>query len=208
MKTILLLAPLLVSVAYAGETKLKVTGPDGLDGTAVMSIKLQEDGSKTVRLTMKLKYGSGQTADVLQESSYSAKGEPVRMLQTSRSMGKKTSITVTFTSEGAQVVTDRGDGPKTNLVVRPKGTTADPSVMWFVRDTPERGQSTESYTFRVSEQTWQKTKTRYEGKKEIVVTGHKVNANLVVAGEFKAFVDDKGDPYRFEIGSLTLERSE
>lgn len=195
-------------MAWAGETKLKVSGPDGLEGSATMVSKMQEDGSKSVRLTMKLKYGDGQTADVLQESTYSAKGQPLRMLQTSRSAGRKTSVTVTFTSEGAQVVMDRGDGPKTNMVEGPNGTTADPSVMWFVRDTPKKGQSSECFTFRVSEQAWQKTKTKYEGKKEIIVLGHKVMANLVMAGEFKAFLDDQGDPYRFEIGGLTLERAE
>ena len=193
--------------ALAGEVRLNVTGPDGLTGTANLVNKILEDGTKYVRLTMKLKHGDGQTTDVLQESSYTDKGVPVRMLQTSKSASKKVSVVVTFTEEGAQVVMDKGDGPKTNFVVRPDGSTANPTELWFVKVQPHKGQVVEYYTFRVSEQTWIKAKSSYKGKTEIVVAGKRVSANLVHMGEVKSYCDDLGDPFRIELRDLKLERA-
>ena len=194
------------TTCFAGEVKLSVTGPDGLTGNATLINKIQEDGTKYVRLSMKLTYSDGQTSDVLQESSYSAKGEPIRMLQTSKVGPKKSSVVVTFTEEGAQVVSDKGDGPKTNLVVRPDGSTANPTEFWFCKVPPKKGQVVEFFTFRVSEQSWTKAKTRFEGTREIIVGGKKVVANLVQIGEVKSYSDEEGDPYRIEFGKLTMER--
>lgn len=193
--------------AHAGEIKLTVRGPDGLTGTATLVNKIQQNGSKYVRLAIKLELGGGQTSDVLQESSYSPTGVPIRMLQTSKSTGKKSSIAVTFSDEGAQVVVDKGDGPKTNLVVRPEGSIANPTEFWFSKIKPTKGQVVEFFTFRVSEQAWTKVKVRYEGVKEIVVSGKRVSANLVQMGEVKTYLDEQGDPYRIELAGLTLERA-
>lgn len=194
--------------ALAGEVKLKVTGPEGLDGVATIVNKVQEDGSKYVRLTMRLRYGDGQVSDILQESSYDKTGEPVRMLQTTKAGSKKTSVVVTFTSEGAQVVSDSGDGPKTNMVVRPTdGKTANPTEFWFAKTQPTSGQVVEYYTFRVSDQAWIKTKSKYVGQKELVVDGKRVKSNFVQMGEIKSYFDEAGDPYRIELGQLLLERA-
>lgn len=205
--TTILLASMSAAFCSAGETQLSVTGAEGLKGTATLINKIQEDGTKYVRLSMRLVYTDGQTAEILQESTYSPLGEPIRMLQTSKSGSKKTSIVVTFSEEGAQVVSDKGDGPKTNFVVTPGGSTKNPTEFWFCKDLPKKGQVAEYYTFRVSEQAWVKAKSRYEGKKEIVVDGRRVNANFVQLGEIKSYTDDKGDPYRVELGSLKLERT-
>lgn len=198
---------LLVCHAFAGEVKLKVSGPDGLDGTATIINKILEDGSKYVQLTMRLKYSDGQVSDVIQESSYDKNGEPVRMLQSTKAGSKKTSIVVTFSAEGAQVVSDKGDGPKTNMVVRPTtGSTANPTEFWFARTQPKIGETAEYFTFRVSDQTWIKAKSRFEGQKEVVVDGKRVMGNLVQMGEIKSYSDAVGDPYRIELGKLVLER--
>lgn len=208
MRNILVAIALLVAAsACAEETHLKVSGPDGLSGTATLVNKIQADGTKYVRLSMKLTYEGGQTSEILQESSYNAEGEPVRMLQTAKARGRKSSIVVTFSDEGAQVVADRGDGPKTNLVQRPNGAIANPTEYWFSKTKPAKGQTAEFFTFRVSEQAWTKSKARYEGVREIVVAGKKVSAHLVQIGEVKSYLDEKGDPYRVELGQLTLERT-
>lgn len=191
----------------ADEVKLTVTGPDGLAGTATLVNKVQQDGTKYVRLSMTLSYGGAQKSEILQESSYSPLGEPIRMLQTSKGQGKKTSIVVKFSEDGAQVVTDKGDGPKTNLVVPPSGTIANPTEFWFSKAKPTKGETAEFYTFRMSEQGWAKTKAKYEGDREIVVEGKRVTAHLVQMGEVKSYLDDKGDPYRIELGKLILERA-
>lgn len=201
-----LIAFSLAAAALAGEVKLKVSGPEGLDGTATMVNEVQEDGTKYVRLTMRLKYGDGQVSDILQESSYNKDGEPIRMLQTTKAGNKKSSIVITFTAEGAQVVSDKGDGPKTNMVVRPDGKVANLTEFWFAKIQPKIGETAEYYTFRVSDQSWVKTRSRFEGQKEIVVDGKKVKSNLVSMGEIKAFLDSIGDPYRIELGKLVLER--
>ncbi|MBS1713569.1 MAG: hypothetical protein JST30_04455 [Armatimonadetes bacterium] len=207
MRHLALFTVCLAPSAFAGDVKLSITGPDGLKGTATMTNKLLEDGNKLVRLTMKLKYENGESVDVIQESSYSADGEPKRMLQTYKGTSRKTSVVVTFDPDGAQVVSDNGSGPKTNKVVRPQGSVANTAEFWFLRDRPKVGQSVEFYAFRVSEQAWAKTKAKFEGKREIVVGGKKVSANVVSMGESKAFYDEAGDLYRFEIGKMTFERT-
>lgn len=198
---------LLSGLSWAGEVTMSISGPDGLKGTATVINKVEKDGSKYVRLTMKLVYGDSQSSDVLQESSYSPTGEPIRMLQTSKSGSKKSSIVVTFTAEGAQVVTDKGDGPKANLILRPNGSISNPTEFWFCKDKPNRGQVEEFFMFRVSEQNWNKTKARFSGKSDIVVDGKKVTANLVQVGEIKSFLDEEGDPYRIELANIVLERT-
>ncbi len=208
MKALVLLAVCLAPSAFAGDVKLKISGPDGVSGSATMTNKLLEDGSKLVRLSMNLKYQNGESADVLQESTYGADGEPKRMLQTFKVGSKKTSVVVTFDADGAQVVvTDGGAGTKTNKVVRPDGVVANKAEFWFLRDKPRPGQSVDFFAFRVSEQAWAKTRSRYEGKKEIVIGGKKVSAHLVSTGEAKAYYDDAGDLYRFEVGKMTFERA-
>ena len=207
MRQLVLLTVCLAPVAYAGDVKLAISGPDGLSGTAIMTNKLLDDGNKLVRLTMKLKYENGEALEVLQESSYSPDGEPKRMLQTYKGTSRKTSVVVTFDSDGAQVVSDNGSGPKTNKVVRPEGSVANKAEFWFLRGKPKIGQSVEFFAFRVSEQAWAKTKSKYEGRREIVILGKKVSAHLVTMGETRAYYDDIGDLYRFEIGKMTFERA-
>jgi len=207
MKHWALFAAFLAPGVFAADVKLGITGPDGLTGTATMTNRLLEDGTKLVRLTMKLKYENGESVDVLQESSYSADGEPKRMLQTYKGSSRKTSVVVTFDSDGAQVVSDNGSGPKTNKVVRPDGPIANKAEFWFLRDKPKVGQTAEFFAFRVSEQAWAKTKAKFEGRREIVVQGKKVSSNVVSMGESKAYYDDGGDLYRFEIGKMTFERT-
>lgn len=208
MKYVLVLVlGIAAAVASAGETKMSIVGPDGLTGTAKLENKVQDDGSKYVRLEMQLSFADGQNSEVLQESSYSAKGEPQRMLQTVKRNGKKTSIVVTFTPEGAQVMADRGTGPQTNMVISPvDGQTANPSEFWFSGVVPRVGQAVEFSVFKVSEQAWAKTKAKYVGDQDLVVAKKRVRAHLVVIGDAKTYLDDKGDPYRIEMGSLVMER--
>ncbi|MBL8064911.1 MAG: hypothetical protein JNM34_03530 [Chthonomonadaceae bacterium] len=208
MKTFaIVVAAALVRASLAGETQLSVKGPDGLTGTAKLSTKLLEDGSRYVSLSLRLSYNGNLETDVLEESTYDSKGRPVRMLQTTHASGKKTSTSVNFTEEGAQVVTNKSGTMKTNLVVFPEGTTANPTVFWFCRDKPEKGRSVEYYLFRLSESSWSKAKSRYDGDEDIVVSGRKVTAHVVRIGEVTSWLDDKGDPYRIELQGLTLERT-
>jgi hypothetical protein len=204
-----MLAPLtlLLATSTAPSLQYTVTGPDGLKGTASLVNQVQDDGSKYVRLSMSLVYGNGDKAEVLQESSYDKVGRPVRKLQTVHAAGTRRSVVVTFNEAGAKVVEDQGSGPKTSLVSPPDG--ADTKVVtefWFVRDKPKVGQTATYYAFRPNQKDWVEIKARYEGTKEIVAAGKRVTANLLVMGEIKAWVDDRGDPYRLEVAGVTLER--
>jgi hypothetical protein len=185
-----------------------VAGPDGLKGQATLINRIQADGSKYVRLSMNLRYGNGETAEVLQESSYDQTGKPTRKLQAVKSSGARRSIVVTFTDGGAKVVEDQGAGPKVSLVSPPDGAdTRAVTEFWFVRDKPKVGQTATYYAFRPNQKDWVEIKARYDGMKEIVVAGKRVKAHNIVMGEVRSWVDDQGGPLRIEVAGVTLERA-
>ena len=64
-------------------------GDAGLTGTATLVNKVQEDGSKYVLLTMKLKSSGSPDVDVIQESVYDKTGRPVRKIQTTSIGGEQ-----------------------------------------------------------------------------------------------------------------------
>lgn len=211
MRQIFLLGILLFSVsAFCTDTKLVVKGESGLSGTAVLTNKILEDGSKYVRLTMELKNSSGQKVTVMQESTYSKNGRPIRKLQVTNlsAASTKQSVVVTFDDTGAHVKVDAGGRTAKEDVKLPgsKSILAKPEF-WFIRDTPNPGDVTSYSRFDVQSQTWIDTKSIYHGKREIVIGGKKVMAHLMEYEGAKAYVDEKGNPFRIETGGTVMERT-
>lgn len=195
---------------FGSVTKLSVKSDNGLSGSATLTNKVLNDGSKYVQLSMELKNSSGQKVVVIQESSYDSNGKPVRKLQTTNlgSAETKQSVQVSFDSKGAQVKIVAGGKTATETVAYPSGKSllAKPEF-WFVRDKPAPGAVTTYWRFDLGTQSWVETKTTYHGKREITVGGKKVSAHLTEYAGAKAYLDDNGDPYRIEMGATVMERT-
>lgn len=200
---------LLSTLACAGEVNLKISGSAGLKGSAKLTNKLQEDGSKYVRMEMELRSTDGQIANVMQESVYDKNGMPVRMIQNTESKGAKTQkIVANFSLGSVRVrVTDGGKSREESLSI-PAGTNPMAKYeFWFVRDKVLPGGKTSYYRFDLQTTKWERVEVVFHGVRQITVEGKTVNANLIELGETKAYVDDAGDPWRIEMPGIVLERT-
>jgi hypothetical protein len=197
------------TLALAGEVTLKIGGTAGLKGTAKLTNKLQEDGSKYVRMEMELRSADGQIATVLQESVYDKTGMPVRMIQNTESKGAKTQkIVASFSLGSVHIrVTDDGKSRDESLTI-PAGISITAKYeFWFVRDKPAPGGKTAYHRFDLQTTKWERVEVVYHGTRTITVDGKTVKAHLIELGDTRAYVDDAGDPYRIEMPGILLERT-
>ena len=210
MKT-LLVASLLIAplTAWAGEVNMKISGSAGLTGTAKVVNKLQEDGSKYVRMEMELRSTDGQIVNVLQESVYDKTGMPVRMIQnTTTAGGKDQRIVAVFTGGTVKIKATEGGKTSEETLAIPAGTNPLAKFeFWFVRDKIVAGGKTAYSRFDLQTTKWERVEAIYHGTKQITVAGKSVKANLVEIAGAKAYVDDAGDPLRVEMQGIVLERT-
>ncbi len=195
--------------ANAAEVKMSVIGPNGINGSATVDNRVLEDGSKYVRLSMELRTGNGPAVNVLQESTYDAKGFPVRKLQVTSTKGTKLkqSLAAVFTAEGAEVTVDSGDKHNTSEEPYPPGASVRAgNEFWFVRDKVKPGGVLTYKRFDLMLCKWVETKVTYLGRRTISVAGQARQAHLVTVGTVKTWVDEVGDPLRMEMGQTVLER--
>ncbi len=208
-KTLVIALLLVFATAIAGQTDLALTGPDGMTGSARVTNQIQEDGSKYVQLSMTMRQKGGQDVSVLQESSYDAKGSPVRKLQviTFPGGGGKQTFVATFDEKGASIKVDAGGKTVTDSVPYPSGKSVRVvSEFWFIRDKPAPGAISTYWRFDIGTRTWVETKATYHGKRQLKI-GAKVHAcHLITVGDAKAYMDDKGDPLRLEQRGSVMER--
>lgn len=199
----------LAAVSWGGEVSMTVTGVGGMSGSAKVTNKILEDGSKYVNLSMELKSPSGGTVSVMQESAYDKTGKPVRKIQVT-SLGAnstKQSVVVTFNEAGANVKVDAGERSVRDLLPWPEGKlVAAKTEFWFIRDQPAPGGTATYHRFDIGTMQWVETKSVYRGRREVKAGGKTVLAHLVEYGDAKAYLDDKGDPIRVETGSTVMER--
>ncbi len=197
------------ALACAGEVTLKISGSSGLKGTAKLINKVQEDGSKYVRMEMELRSTDGQIANVLQESVYDKSGMPVRMIQNTESKGTKTQKIVANFERGTVRlrVTDAGKSSDETLLIPAGINPAAKYEFWFVRDKVAPGGRTSFNRFDLQTTKWERIEVVFQGVRQITVEGKSVKANLIEIGEIKAYVDDAGDPWRIEMPGIVLERT-
>ncbi len=200
---------LVSALSCAGEVTLKISGASGLKGTAKLTNKIQEDGSKYVRMEMELRSTDGQIANVLQESVYDKAGMPVRMIQNTESKGAKTQkIVANFERGNVRLrVTDGSKSSDETLLIPAGISPAAKYEFWFVRDKVSPGGRTSYYRFDLQTTKWERIEVVFQGVRQITVEGKSVKANLIEIGEIKADVDDSGDPWRIEMPGIVLERS-
>jgi hypothetical protein len=208
-RTFALALSLASALACAGEVTLKISGSSGLKGTAKLVNKLQDDGSKYVRMEMELRSTDGQIANVLQESVYDKSGMPVRMIQNTESKGAKSQkIVANFERGNVRLrVTDGGKSSDETLLIPAGVNPAARYEFWFVRDKVAPGGKTSYYRFDLQTTKWERIEVVYHGVRQITVEGKAVSANLIEMGEIKAYVDAVGDPWRIEMPGTILERT-
>ena len=198
----------LAALSSAGEVTLKISGSAGLKGTATLVNKLQQDGTKYVRMQMELRSTDGQIANVLQESVYDKNGLPVRMIQNTEAKGTKSQKIVASFGTGS-VRLRVTDGPRTSdeTLMIPTGTNiAAKYEFWFVRDKVAPGGKSTYYRFDLQTTKWERTEVVYHGQRQLNIGGKTVSAHLIEIGDTKAYVDDAGDPWRVEMPGIVLER--
>lgn len=194
-------------MSLASEVKMTISGE--MKGSASIRQRLTPDGSKSVQISMSLTGPDGRTVNVLQESVYTAKGEPTRKLQRVSSPDGKLvqTLTVTFDAQGASVTMDQGGSLVKDKVARPKGSTAASSEFWLVRDVPTKGQKLSYLRFDMSRREWISATAVYRGVESITVAGKKVQAHLIEFDGAKNYLDAKGNPLRIVQGRVIFERA-
>jgi len=199
----------LAITALAGEVKMKIGGSSGLTGSATVVNKLQEDGSKYVRMQMELRSTDGQIVNVMQESVYDRTGMPVRMIQnTSTAEGRDQRIVAVFSAGTVKIRATTGGDTKEETLSIPAGTNPLAKFeFWFIRDKIAAGGKTGYSRFDLQTTKWERVEAVYHGTKQITVAGKSVKANFVEIAGAKAYVDDAGDPLRVEMEGITLERT-
>ena len=199
---------LLAAASYAGEVSMRISGSAGLTGSAKVVNKLQEDGSKYVRMEMELRSTDGQIVNVLQESVYDKAGMPVRMIQNTTAAGsKEQKIVAMFSGGSVRLRVTLGEKTEEETIQIPAGTNPMAKFeFWFIRDKVTAGGKTAYSRFDLQTNKWERVEATYHGTREIKINGKPVKANLVEVAGAKAYVDDQGDPLRVEMQGIVLER--
>lgn len=204
-----LLAVGVASAAFGfGQTKYLVWVGGKKAGMATLLQKVLPDGSKSVQLSMSLQLGAS-AATLRSESTYDAKGVPVRKFQETSVPSQKTrrTLIVTFDAKGANAVIDLNGKRSTKQIPLPEtAERADVTEFWFIRDKPKVGTTAKAYHFDLETMSWELVATTYAGVVELTIGGKKVKANKTSSDEGVAFLDDAGLPLRLELTNAALER--
>lgn len=190
------------------QTKMRVIFDGKEAGTASLTQRLREDGSKQVLLSIELATG-GSKVIVRSESIYSANGMPVRKFQETIAEAQKfrRSHIVTFDAKGANVVEDLNGQRKTmKVALDPKAPRAVLSEFWFLREKPKVGAESNYYTFNLESLTWVLTTSKYVGVVDATIGGKKVKAHKVSTDRGLVFMAMDGSPLRLELPNGALER--
>ncbi len=178
-------------------------------GQAVANQKIMPDGSKVVQLSLQIAAPGGNTVTLRSESTYSAKGAPVRMFHESVTTNPKTrrTVTVSFSKSGATATEEVGGKRDVNDVpLAPGAPMESKSEFWFVRDQPKPGAVDKRYRFDVSSLKWELTTATYIGKKSVKIGAKTYAVHEVRSTKGTAYVDETGMPVKLEMDAITLER--
>ena len=209
MRNFLSIAILFVATAaVADEVKMTISGSAGRTGSATIVNRIQKDGSKYVQLSMELRSTSGQIVNIVQESVYDKTGRPIRKIQTTDTKGGvRQEIVAQFENGKVRVRATQNGKTTRSTVFVPTGKSINAkSEFWFVRDKVPAGGKTTYMRFDLQTMDWVEETAVYRGTREIRVGGKKVKAHLIEMGDVKAYVDDRGDPWRVVMEGVLMER--
>lgn len=194
----------LVLIALQATVQYNVTLEGGGQGTARLTQTKRPEGGKTVRLVATLRRGNA-TVEVRTESTFDAKGNPLRKLQSYGTPGRapQHETIVTFDAEGANAVVRELGVPKTSKVaLAPKLSRTNVAETWFISAKPMKGDVAKAWTFDPDALEWVPTETTYAGATK---EGHLLR---VVRRDrtSEAIVDESGMPIRLQDGAMKLSR--
>ncbi len=196
-----------LSVVAFSQAKLNITRGGKQIGTANATHRLNPDGSKLVQLSLELTNGQAKVK-IRQESTYSAKGEPVRSYQemTGENPRRSRRVIVTYDSDGANVVIDEDGKRETKKVVLSKTAPREQkNEFWFLRDKPKTGAAEESYRFNLDSLEWQLVRTTYVGPKTLTIGGKSIKCHEIKSSDGVSWVDEKGLPVRADYSGVRFE---
>ncbi len=207
-RPLFILSLTLLTGLSSAQVKLSVVQAGKAVGTATLSQKLRQDGSKQIQMSMEMK----SAKDVLtfrSESIYLPSGAPLRKFQELNAPAQKfrRTVIVEFNSRGAKVTLDINGQRSTKSVDLPaNASNVDKSEFWFVRDKPKEGTKESCYSFSLETLAWDLAVTTYQGASEITVGGKKVKAHKTQSERGIAYVDDQGLPLKLELANGSMER--
>lgn len=204
----LLLAFGILASAAPAQAKLRLVIGGKSVGTGSATVKLREDGSKQMLISLTLEQDS-QTVQIRSESVYSKTGKAVsRFMETSVPSQKyRKTLIATFDDKGVSVVEDINGKRKTNKYpLEANQPREDKSEFWFIRDQPKKGDKCKVFSFSLDEGVWNLVETVYEGKFEVTIGGKKISAHRTRSEQGVAYLDDKGLPLKLELKNGYIER--
>lgn len=208
MKAAFLVGIIGLASTSGAQVKLQILRDGKSIGTATITQKMRQDGSKQVNMSMEATLG-GNPVTLRSESIYLATGVPQRKFQEMSVPGQKfrRTIIAEFSEKSVHVTIDNNGTRSVKDIPLPKNASAaDKSEFWFVRDKPAAGAKTVVHSFNLEKLEWEVVSTTFVGPVEITVGGKKLKANKTQSDRGIAFVDDLGLPIRMELPNGVMER--
>lgn len=213
MRSFAVLAMVAAAAAASAQTKLKVVIQGRPAGFAYLTQRSLPSGGKSVELRVELTIGT-RAVTVRQETTYDAKGAPVRALQdtTAASVHGKRQVIADFNPAGAHVIVEE------NAIRRPRDVSlvptaprADASQLWFLRSRPKAGETVKTYRFNLDTLEWELAEVAYAGREVVTAGGKKWHANKTVTKvddrTTTSYLDDEGVPILIKDSSgVRMER--
>lgn len=187
--------------------------------TAIFGQVVLADAEHKVSLSFERAAASGsivETQKWIQGSSsrtlvtvYSEGGQPTKFTFTS-TRGRSTIKTdAMIDMQGASVVTTTGNGASrsSQIPLLKRSNTADPSVIWFAKEKPEKGATVTFTSFDPERRYWEEVTVTFEGRGKL---GGSPEGNLVTRKTARKTIqmvlDDKGLPLAWQENQLRLVR--
>jgi hypothetical protein len=208
MRQLIGFAFLTATALASAQIKLNLVRDGQSFGTATLTQKLRQDGSKQVQMSVELS-GPNGAITIRSESIYLASGVPQRKFQEVSVPGQKYRKTVIaeFSESNVHVTLDMNGARSVKDVALPKGTNAaDKSEFWFVRDKPKAGDKVKCSSFNLDTLAWDAVETTYVGQVDLKLGQGLVKAQKTQSSRGVVYVDDQGLPYKLELPNGVMER--
>jgi hypothetical protein len=178
-------------------------------GNATLSQKVIANGQKMIDLGMVIS-SAGRQVTVHSESTYDAKGAPIRKYQDTLVLGKirkSRRVIVSFDKGGANVVlVVDGDRTTKYVPLDPQADRADGSEFWFLKGIPKVGEEVHAYRFNLDTLNWDMVNTVYKGVRPMSIDNRRVVTYVTDSEEGTAYFGKDGLPLRLELPYAAMER--
>lgn len=200
----------LLLAAVQGKTvQLKADGSTAENNVTIsVHQRPTEDGGKFIEMRVDLKKLKSN-ASVRRQSTFDPQMRCKRIVQEVIGVdGARSSVIVSISETGAQVVEMGPKGRKSRVVPLPKqARTAAPSDFWFWKLHPKIGDKCSYFGFNTESLEWEIVDVTYSGDVKIGgMTVHRVESDQG-GRKSVALLDDDGLPVKLEANGTTYSRS-